>query len=64
YFDTETGLHYNYFRDYHPGIGRYIEPDPIGLKGGISLYPYVSNNPVNYVDPEGKFIFLLLAPAA
>ncbi|NIM98359.1 MAG: hypothetical protein GTO24_09865 [candidate division Zixibacteria bacterium] len=31
YFDSENGLHYNYFRDYHPGIGRYIEPDPIGL---------------------------------
>jgi RHS repeat-associated protein len=28
YFDDETGLHYNYFRDYHPGIGRYLEPDP------------------------------------
>ncbi|MBW2075439.1 MAG: RHS domain-containing protein [Deltaproteobacteria bacterium] len=31
YYDEETGLHYNYFRDYHPGIGRYIEPDPLSL---------------------------------
>ncbi|MBW1741158.1 MAG: RHS domain-containing protein [Deltaproteobacteria bacterium] len=31
YYDQETGLHYNYFRDYHPGIGRYIEPDPLSL---------------------------------
>jgi RHS repeat-associated protein len=29
-FDAETGLHYNYFRDYDPAIGRYVEPDPIG----------------------------------
>jgi RHS repeat-associated protein len=53
YFDKETGLHYNYFRDYHPGIGRYVEPDPIGLAGGINLYPYVLNNPINWVDPFG-----------
>jgi RHS repeat-associated protein len=30
YFDQETGLHQNYFRDYDPKMGRYIEPDPIG----------------------------------
>jgi RHS repeat-associated protein len=33
YFDTETGLHYNYFRDYEPGVGRYVESDPIGFRG-------------------------------
>ncbi len=62
YFDQETGLHYNYFRDYSSAIGRYIEPDPIGLEGGVNLYPYVLNNPVNHIDPEGKFIILFLAP--
>ncbi|MCK4794191.1 MAG: RHS domain-containing protein, partial [Desulfobacteraceae bacterium] len=31
YFDQETGLHYNYFRDYNPGIGRYLTPDPLDL---------------------------------
>ena len=55
YFDKETGLHYNWYRDYHPGIGRYIEPDLIGLKGGINLYTYVYNGPVNWVDPVGLF---------
>ena len=55
YYDSETGLHYNYHRDYHPGIGRYAEPDPIGFRGGINLYAYVRNNPLKYKDPRGLF---------
>jgi RHS repeat-associated protein len=53
YFDKETGLHYNYFRDYDPGTGRYVESDPIGLKGGLSTFAYVANNPVQYSDRLG-----------
>ncbi len=53
YYDQETGLHYNYFRDYDPRTGRYIESDPIGLDGGINTYGYVGGNPVNWVDPLG-----------
>jgi len=55
YFDEETGLHYNYFRYYHPGTGRYSRPDPIGLEVSINLYGYVANNPGNSLDLNGLF---------
>ena len=60
YFDAETGLHYNYFRDYDPKTGRYIEPDPIGLNGGMNLYGYILANPLNAIDPYGLEILDLL----
>ena len=53
YSDLETGLHYNYFRDYDPNIGRYVKSDPIGLRGGYNTYVYVSNNPLRISDPLG-----------
>jgi RHS repeat-associated protein len=53
FFDQATYLHYNYFRDYDPRLGRYIESDPIGLAGGINTYAYAGGNPVNGVDPLG-----------
>ena len=53
YYDAETGRHYNYFRDYDPNTGRYIQSDPIGLNGGVNTYGYVGGNPVNLVDPWG-----------
>ena len=54
FYDAESGLYYNFHRYYDPETGRYITADPIGLRGGINLYSYVQNNPVNWIDPEGR----------
>ncbi|WCM87178.1 RHS repeat domain-containing protein [Acidovorax sp. NCPPB 3576] len=51
-FDEETGLHYNRFRYYDPGIGRFVSQDPIGILGGNLLYRYESNS-LNLIDPLG-----------
>jgi RHS repeat-associated protein len=58
YFDKETNLHYNYHRDYDPQIGRYVQSDPIGLKGGINTYAYVRSSSIRYVDSLGLDIEL------
>ncbi|PIT17664.1 hypothetical protein BGI33_02590 [Snodgrassella alvi] len=52
YLDRETGLHYNTFRYYDPNIGRFTQPDPIGLLGGLNLYQYAPNG-LTWIDPWG-----------
>jgi RHS repeat-associated protein len=49
-------VHSNYFRDFDPATGRYIESDPIGLEAGINTYAYVAANPLENVDPLGLLL--------
>jgi RHS repeat-associated protein len=55
YYDEETGNYYNYFRDYDPTTGRYLQSDPIGLNGGLNTYTYVYGNPLRWFDQWGLF---------
>jgi RHS repeat-associated protein len=55
YYDSETGLSQNYFRDYDSQVGRYVESDPVGLKGGINTYAYTGNDPIDANDPLGLY---------
>lgn len=53
YADPETGYSYNYFRDYDPSVGRYVQSDPIGLRGGLNSYVYANLDPNKNIDPNG-----------
>lgn len=52
-FDSTYGRHYNYFRDYDPYTGRYLESDPAGQGGGPNTYGYANASPIMSVDPYG-----------
>jgi RHS repeat-associated protein len=54
WFQAESGLHQNWMRDYDPTTGRYIQPDPLGLDGGVALYGYALQSPMVYIDPRGE----------
>jgi len=53
YYDAESGLWNNGFRDYSSNLGRYIESDPMGLVAGINTYAYVGAQPISNTDLRG-----------
>ena len=57
YYAQETGMWHLRARDLHPGLGRFLSPDPVQPNApgtqGYNLYAYVANNPTNWVDPSG-----------
>lgn len=52
-YECARPLIYNYYRDYDPSTGRYVESDPMGLWDGVNTYGYVHANPVSNTDPSG-----------
>lgn len=58
YYDADTGLSDFGYRFYDPRMSKWITRDPIGTDGGINIYAYVANNPINFIDREGYFAWL------
>jgi RHS repeat-associated protein len=52
-FDPETNLQFSRSRYLDSSIGRFTQEDEIGFQGGVNFYPYVSNSPLNWIDPTG-----------
>ena len=63
WFQAETGFHQNWHRTYDPTLGRYLEPDPLGLVDGPSVYGYARQSPMRYIDPTGECLPGLVAGA-
>lgn len=53
YFDQETGLYKTASRYYDPRLGRFLSPDPIRQDGGLNIYAYAGNDPLNLTDTSG-----------
>jgi RHS repeat-associated protein len=56
--DEESGFYYHGARHYAPWLARWTSADPIGIEDLLSLFVYSSNNPVKFIDPDGKEIVI------
>jgi RHS repeat-associated protein len=56
----ESGLIYYGYRYYSAQINQWLSPDPLGESGGLNLYRFCGNNPINYVDTDGRFLTLII----
>jgi RHS repeat-associated protein len=61
--DEETGLNYHAARFYAVWLGRWVSCDPIGIEGGMNVYTYCLNQPINNNDPSGLIIPILIGIA-
>ena len=52
-----SDIYSNHARDYIPSIGRYLQPDPLGIMSGNNVYAYAYNNPLFYEDPTGMYSY-------
>ena len=58
--EAVAGLYDYGYRFYSPGLGRWINRDPILEQGGFNLYNFVSNSPTNAIDEDGNIAFLVV----
>jgi RHS repeat-associated protein len=57
YFHTNSHLHLTLFRAYDADTGRWLSRDPMGEAGGMNLYGYSGNGPINWIDSFGLSVF-------
>jgi RHS repeat-associated protein len=63
YWDGDSGLDYNRFRDYRPSAARYAQADPVGLIGGINIFAYANQNPLMAFDELGLWAHFVICEA-
>jgi RHS repeat-associated protein len=63
FYEPEVEVYFYKARHYSPKLGRFLQPDPIGYKGGLNLYEYCGSDPVNASDPLGLGPEILLSGA-
>ena len=58
FFDKEWDTYDNLARMLHPGLGRFMQPDPAGYKDGMNVFGYVRGNPIRFTDASGTNVYL------